>query len=70
MKWFAEYTTVSADGEKMSREVAVSSCTADDFAKFETPERRSRKRFEALQKQIPVQDENAETDQEDESDKT
>ena len=46
---------MSADGEKTSREVAVSSCTAEDFAKFETPERRSRKRFEALQKQIPAE---------------
>lgn len=61
---------MSADGEKMSREVTVTSCTADDFAKFETPERRSRKRFEALQKQISVKEENAETNQEGDSDET
>ena len=48
MKWFAEYTTVSPEGQTTTREVSVSPCTAADFERFETPERRSRKRFEAL----------------------
>lgn len=45
LKWFAQYTTVSEDGESSSREVKLTPCTDDDFARLETPDRRSRNKI-------------------------
>mmetsp|Transcript_35495 Transcript_35495/g.43460 ORF Transcript_35495/g.43460 Transcript_35495/m.43460 type:complete len:199 (-) Transcript_35495:1675-2271(-) len=48
LKWYAEYT-IEVDNVKKARSVPIKTCTADDLAKFETPERRSKKRLKGLE---------------------
>lgn len=45
VKWFAGYTTIDADGEKLRREIPMAVCTEEDFAKFYVPEKRSLSRL-------------------------